>query len=228
MTESKEVKLKKIKKGGVEVFPNIKPKVMKVPKSLIVKQAEVKLVSFEVTAVIPTQEYGNIMPKFVVETNGLGAQAAIDHVMPFIETLYQTYGETPRSGKPLKFLSKAHVTATEKIVDPSAIAPNAIVPNAPAKNNVVPDSETVVPLGSTVPVPVKPAKEAPEAPVSEGEAKSAAYTKAENAVLSASSLDALNLIEDKVIQSEKLSHEEKMPLYEMILKKHKELKEKTA
>lgn len=199
-------------------------------KGVITKRAEVRLVSFEVTAVIPTQEFGNIMPKFVVEAEGLGIQAAIDHVMPFVETLYQNYAEPSRSGKTLKFLNKSNVTVTEKNVDPASVALNA--PVAPTPRNTVSDADTVVPVGTPLPsatkAPLKQAEMAPVAPTAPGAPKSEPYIKAEKAIASAVSLDALNLIEDKVTESEKLTKDEKQSLFVDVLHKHKELREKTA
>ena len=69
-------------------------------------------VVFEVSAVIPTQQYGNIQPKIQVVCNTVEEGRAM--VMPMIEELYKTYAETPLSGKPLKFLGK--VTESEKVV----------------------------------------------------------------------------------------------------------------
>ena len=81
-----------------------KPAVKKAPKS------KVTLVSFEVTAVISTQQYGNIQPSITV--NAPTIEEAREHVMPMIEDMFKQYSEV-RPG----FLGR--VTASEKVVKPT-------------------------------------------------------------------------------------------------------------
>jgi hypothetical protein len=75
-------------------------------------KSSVKLVSFSVTAVIPTQSYGNIQPSIQVTAGTI--EEARNVVMPVIEDLYKTYAETPLNGKDPRFVGK--ITETVKTV----------------------------------------------------------------------------------------------------------------
>ncbi len=77
------------------------------PKPAKVAKQNVELVSFSVTAVIPTMSYGNIQP--TIQVTAPSIEEARATVMPVIEDLFKTYSE----GKPA-FLGK--ITVTEKVV----------------------------------------------------------------------------------------------------------------
>jgi len=196
------------------------PKVEKVEKPVKEKKVKVvipkyELVSFSIKATIPTQMYGNMMPEIVIKAKTIEDAKAI--AMPAIEEIYIKYCEKPRDGSTPAFMSKASVTAEERKVTPTTIAPVAPVAPAPAK---------LTPQGGTAPsVPVTPPAPAPVAPTAENTedvAKTPAYEKAEKAISGAMSLDALNLIEDQIQKSVKLTAEEKPMLLTLVLKKRKE------
>ncbi len=159
-------------------------------------KGEVVLVSFTVSAVIPTQQYGNIQPK--VEVLAGTMEEARDAVMPFIVDLYKTYAETPLNGKEPKFYGKIEVT--EKVVSPPVAAP------------VVKDisKETVEPIET--------------GPTGEDKPKSDAVLKAEKAIGLAMSVEAAQAIQDQIEKSVKILPEDKPGLYTLCLKKKKELK----
>ena len=162
---------------------------------------------------MPTQMYGNIIPEVIVKTKTIEEAKAV--VMPFIEELYSSYASEGPDGKKANFVNKAKVTVEEKFVDPK-------ITNAPVAPSPVPPPTV---QASAKPVqPVAPAKTSE--PVSEPEEeptpKTPAYTKAENAIKSAMSLEALNLIEEQIQKSIKLTNEEKPLLLTDVLKKRKE------
>lgn len=173
-----------------------------------------ELVTFSVKATIPTQMYGNIMPEIVVKAKTIEEAKAI--VMPAIESLYVEYAEKPRDGSSISFMSKANVTATEKKVN---VIPKPVAP-APAPEKK-PEAPAQAPASAPV-APVKtPAQESADE-LADDLAKSPAYTKAENAIKNSMSLDALNMIEDQIQKSVKLTADEKPMLLTDVLKKRKE------
>jgi len=171
-------------------------------------ELKIKLVSYTVRATIPTMMYGNIQPEITVEARTM--EDAKLAVFPHIEELYQTYCEEPRDGRKPAFMSKASVTATERMVVVSAVA------------------KTELKKGEAVKIEPEASAPVPEAPKTELDAfaedlkKSPAYTKAENAIKGAMSKDALNLLEDQIQKSVKLTPDEKPLLLAEVLKKRKE------
>jgi len=184
-------------------------KIVVTPPTLVIK-----LVSYTVRATIPTMMYGNIQPEITVEARTM--EDAKLAVFPHIEELYQTYCEEPRDGRKPAFMSRASVTATERIVPQTPVAPAQ--KTAPVE---VPGKQTTPPTPQAI-------AQAPEEPKTELDAfaedlkKSPAYTKAEGAIKGAMSLDALNLIENQIQASVKLTKEEKPSLLTEVLKKRKE------
>ena len=154
-----------------------------------------ELISFEVTAVIPTQSYGNINPKITVKTKTIEEAKAI--VMPMIEEMYATYAEAPRDGSRVPaFISKSKVTVKEKIVETKPVVTGTkdvvkLTPPTATKEDVTPVSEP--------------------------------FMKATNAVNGATSLQALEIIEEQVQKSTKLTEDEKPVVLTELLKKRKEL-----
>jgi hypothetical protein len=197
-------------KKVVKKAPAPKPKKEKVSTTL--PALEVKLVSYVVTATIPTMMYGNIQPRIEVQARTM--EDAKRAVMPHIEELFDAYLEEPRDGKPARFMRKASVEATEKKVAPADITPGKATAPAPAP----------APKPAPSPEPTK----APEKDLigeSDDEApapKSPAYLKAEGAVKNAMSKDALNMIEEQIQKSVKLTADEKPLLLTELLKKRKE------
>lgn len=165
------------------------------------KVPKYELISFSVKATIPTQMYGNIMPEIVIKTKTIEEAKAI--IMPVIEELHSTYAEKPRDGSHVSFMNKANVTVTEKKVD--------VTPAVKGAEGFNPD---------TTEKPKTPAQESADS-LATDLTKSPAYTKAESAVKNCSSIDALNMIEDQIQKSVKLSDKEKPELLTEVLKKRK-------
>lgn len=161
-------------------------------------------VVFEVSAVIPTQQYGNIQPKIQVVCNTVEEGRAM--VMPMIEELYKTYAETPLSGKPLKFLGK--VTESEK-----QIAPAPIVPIEDPKEVQATASSAVASTPSSSESSLATDRPAP-------------FKKAEKMIGLSATIDALNAVEEQIKKSVKIDSEDKPALYEIVLKKREELNSK--
>lgn len=159
------------------------------------KESKVELVEFSVTATIPTQSYGNITPKITVKAPTIEEARAV--VMPIIEDLYNTYAEIARDGHPPKFINKAQVTVTEKVI----VVPKSEVPNVEAPAAKMEPEQTVV--------------------------KTAPFLNAEGAIKGAMSREALDLVEDAVKKSTKLTAEEKPVLLTQVLYKRKELNNPT-
>ena len=163
------------------------------------------LVSFSVMAVIPTQQYGNIQPKIEVTAKTIEDARAV--VMPMIEDLYKTYAEMPLNGKEPKFYGK--ITETVKVVDTESVAQEQ------AATTRQPDALNAAAIKSqqeqAAPAPT-PAAEKPE-PV----------LKAEKAIALAATEDATHAIQDQIQNSTKILPEYKPALYELVLKRRKEL-----
>ncbi len=182
--EKKAVLTKKLAKKLAPLFP----KAVNQPKG------SATLVSFTVSAVIPTQQYGNIQPKIEVTAGSIEDARAI--VMPVIEDLYKTYAEMPLSGKEPKFYGK--ITEEVKIVTPAPVA----TPAADKKEAPAPEKKS----------------EAVDPP------KSDAVLKAEKAIKLAMSPEAVEAIQDQIQKSVKIAPEDKPALYTVCLQKKKELK----
>jgi len=201
---------KKIK-GGTKVKKQKLVPVLK--KEEVVRVPKYELVTFGIKATIPTQQYGNIMPEIIIKAKTIEDASAV--LLPVIEKLYVTYSEKPRDGGSVPFMSRASVTVEEKKVE---------VPKPVAK---APEIKKEGVLAKAAEAPKAP--EAPKAtPVQTAEEladdlndRSPAFIKARTAVRSSTSLDALNLIEEQVQRSVKLSADEKPELLTEILKKRK-------
>lgn len=179
----------------------IKPK-EKIEKISLPK-VEVELVTFSLKATIPTQQYGNIMPEFVVKSKSI--RAAMDEIFPIMEHIYQEYAEIPLNGKVPRFFKK-EVIVTEKIVNE--------IPVPQGKEDAAVNAQKVS--------PVKTDKDGEKDP--EPFVKTEPYIKAENAITSAQSIEALDLLEYKIKLSSKILDEDKPFLFTLILKKKKNVK----
>lgn len=176
------------------------PKPAKVAKPAKEIKAKATLISFSVSAVIPTQQYGNIQPKIEVVAASIEDARAV--VMPVIEDLYRTYAEAPLNGKELKFLGK--ITETVKEVAPAA----QVAPTAPKEGE----------KATAAPETVQEAPAAPEKP------KSDAVLRAEKAISLALTEDAVLAIEAQIEKSTKIAPEDKPALITLVLKKRGEFK----
>jgi len=182
-----------------KLFKKVGEKAVKKEVEVIKKESKskVSLVTFSIKATIPTQQYGNIMPEIVVTAPTI--EIARETVMPIIEDLYKTYAELPANGKRPEFISKANVIETERIV-----VPESRIPVKPA----------------TPTVAKKLTEETPPFPTYES------FQKAENAIASAVSRDALKMIEDQIKKSVKINEEDKPILFMILLKRIKEVTSK--
>lgn len=176
------------------------------PKPAKVAKPNYSLVSFSVSAVIPTQQYGNIQPKIEVVAKTIQDARAV--VMPMIEDLYKTYAEAPLSGREPKFYGK--VVETVKTVAPTAqAAPMPTYTPGPTKEQVEAQQGSAA---ST------------EAPAAPQKPKSEAVLKAEKAISLALTGDAAERIQEQIVKSTKIAEEDKPDLITLVLKKRGELK----
>jgi hypothetical protein len=157
-------------------------------------------VIFEVTAVIPTQSYGNIQPRIQVIVDTIEEGRAL--VMPVIEMMYKTYSES----KP-QFLGK--VAVTEKIVTP----PTAQTVTTPAQPTTPPAPQAT----ATGPADATANATAPAKP------KSEFVLKAEKMLSLAATEDAAIRIQDQIEKSTKIAEEDKPALLTLCLQRRGEL-----
>jgi hypothetical protein len=115
------------------------PATKKIDKAIAeVKKSKVELIEFSITAIIPTQMYGNIQPTIKVKANTL--EDARDTVVPFVEDLYKKYAEVLP-----KFLRE--VVVVERVV------PEEVIKETP-KNEIQGTPASVqVQEAKAVPVP---------------------------------------------------------------------------
>jgi len=99
------------------------------------------------------------------------------------------------------------VTVEEKRVEPTTVAP--VAPTMPVVPATMPMEEVVAEIKRTE--------------VEQETPNSASFIKAQKAIASSASLEALELIENQVHKSEKLTADEKPVLLTLVLKKRKEL-----
>lgn len=205
-TKNKKVSVTKTEVKKKEVKKVKTPKVCATPE--IIEEAKARLISFSVTATIPTMMYGNIIPTINVEAPSL--KEAKEFAMPMIEELYQTYVGPAQDGKMPKFINKANVTAEEKKVEvPKATAPT-VTPGASTNTPEVPKATVTPGTGATITTP------GVDQNVKE---KSSVFITAEKAINACIGIPASNKIEEQIHASTKLTAEEKPVLLTLILKK---------
>lgn len=170
---------------------------------------EATLISFSVTAVIPTQQYGNIQPK--IEVTASSIEEARAFVMPVIEDLYKQYAES----KP-GFLGK--VVVTEKIIPQAQVSP---VPAEQAQNSYVENGAAQQPQAQSSAAQQNNTDLVPGAAP---KPKSDAVLKAEKAISLAMTAQAAIAIQDQIEKSVKIAPEDKPELIALVLKKRNEFK----
>ncbi len=204
----KAVAPKKATKKNLEVSEKTSEKVTKKAKS------NVTLISFSVTAVIPTQQYGNIQPTITVSAPSI--EEAKELVMPVIENLYQTYAEMPLNGKPVKFLSK--ITEVEKVVTSVPVAQTELAENA----GVVTEEFDKEMNDASIAKAAELSQATPEyVPVNPEP-----FNKAAKKISLSFGQDALDAIADQIRESVKIDPNDKPKLFELVLKKGQELASK--
>ena len=198
---------KEVKKVAVKKAPVAKKE------KVVNEKAKVTLVSFAVSAVIPTQQFGNIQPR--IEVTAPTYEEARAYVMPLMEELYAQYAEMPLNGRPPRFLGK--VTETEKVVDVKVPAPKVEAPatvSSPAPS--APSSSESTPE----PAPAAPAPTpAPEAVVE----RPAPFLKAQKAIQLALGYEALDVIEKQISESIKIDPADKPELLRLAQERRNEL-----
>jgi len=207
MPKSKVEKKVAVKKVAVKkvAVKKVAVKKVAVKKTPVVKKSKVQLVSFSVTAIIPTQQYGNIQPTITVTAPSI--EEAREVVMPALESIYLTYCESQPRGKAFAFTPK--ITEETRIIEKAVTAVPAVVPtpvavpvSAPAP--AVAPAPVVAPVATPAPVAVP----APE-PVAE---RSEPFKKAERAISLAQGHDALNIIQAQIEKSIKIDPADKPEL----------------
>lgn len=155
-------------------------------------------VVFEVTAIIPTQSYGNIQPKIQVMCNSIEEGRAL--VMPVIEDMYRTYSD----GQPVRFLSRVEVT--EKVV--TAQKAPVTAPVAPSQPVTPPAPQATAEAPKVQATAAAPVVENPEA-----------VRKAEKAISLAATEAALEMIQNQIAASTKIDQVYKPALLEQCKEK---------
>lgn len=167
------------------------------------KAEKVTLVEFTMSAVIPTVHYGNIQPSITVKCDSIDTARAT--VAPIIEDMYNKYAEqVPRFLKP-EIKERVKTVAPEVITEKTKVDPTPVKPVEKAPEPAPAPVVQSHPVNATdVPFP----------------SSSEAFLKAENAIKSASSAEALDLIQQKIESSTKIAQEEKPKLVDMIKQKY--------
>ncbi len=169
--------------------------VEKTPKKKV-KAPKFKLISYTIKATIPTGQYANICPEVTVQAETI--EAAERAVMPYIETLFARY----RDGGP-------------KPVEPTSdLRPIKFVehPLSPITNTGSTPSKTPTPAPVASPQPIAPAI-----------VLTVPFTRAKDALMSCTSLDAFELVIKQIRASTKLISSEKVELEILAAKKFVDL-----
>ena len=192
VTKSKEKRVAVMKEGQKKtVKPDNQQK--NAEKAVKEKKPKVELVTYTIRATIPTGAYSNICPEVTVKAESL--EVAERAVMPHIERLFAKYRDGSGQSKEIR----------EEVVQP--VYPPLAPVNTPVQNNPTNIVQSTpigsVPLTSEAPKPIL----------------AAPYQKAQQAVNSCTSLEALTLIRAQVEKSEKLVDGEKSNLRSLIAAK---------
>lgn len=199
------------------VAPVVKP-VKKVVKKRKVIESSVSLISFSIKATIPVMTFGNIQPEVVVVAKTI--EEATAYALPIIEGLFAKYVEAPRDGSPKPaFIPKSNVTVTEKIVGQNS--PAGAVSSTPKPESFVHSTSKSVENKKDNVEEFNKSLDA-TADQAPGFVKSPALMKAEGAIAAAMSNDALDMIEQQIKDSTKLTDLEKPVAFTTLLKKRKE------
>jgi len=185
----------------------------------------VTLMNYTIKAVIPTGPYANVQPEITVQAPSL--DEAKDYVLPHIDALFEKYLNLSDRPKP----RVVDTTPVAKQVDTTPVKPavrepvtvtlTPVTSSTPEPAPVVatePTSSPEVKVEQFVPAPevVEPKKFEAEQPVS------TAFDKAKMAVESCKSIEALNMIAEKIEQSVKLDALDKADLSVLVEVKRKE------
>ena len=110
---------KKVVAEKVPVVKKVVAKKTPAVKKEVVNKSRVQLVSFSVTAIIPTQQYGNLQPTITVTAPSI--EEAREVVMPAIREIYLDYAESQPRGK--AFFVAPKITEEVRIIE-KAVTPD--------------------------------------------------------------------------------------------------------
>ena len=198
----------------------VAPKPVSIKNSTLQKPV-VELVSYSIKMVIPTGQYANIQPEIIVKSGSI--EDAHNFIAPHMNKLWKEY-----------FMVNERRPEVSKSIAPQTVpyypnTPVAPIPTVTTVSQPVTPKEKITTvgteniknaLGGTIigeGLPAKPV-DAVQPPDS-----SVALVKATNAINACLSLDALELIQNQVIKSVKLSHEDKESLMPLLHDKAVEL-----
>lgn len=219
MEISKKEKKVAVKKAVAKVVEKKAPVAKKAvaEKKVVVKKSAVQLVSFSVTAIIPTQQYGNIQPTITVTAPSI--EEAREVVMPALESIYLDYAESVPRGKAFFVAPKIteETRIIEKAVTPSEVgAPNPMRAPAPTQAVVQAAAQPQVPAPDLAPAPAP----APVASVAE---KSESFKKAARAISLALGHPALDMIRAQIESSVKIDPSDKPELIASLVNRKNEI-----
>ena len=164
------------------------------------KKSKVKLISYEIKAVIPTVQYGNIQPCIIVEAPSI--EEAEKYVLPHIEALHKKYLNENFSNIPYSPSVPTNIKVAESNVTMHNTGENA------SPKFLEPTSDEEIKRLSSLNQPTR----------------SSAFLKAEQAINSCTNLDAIELVRERLIKSEKLTGDEKDALYVVLANKKETIK----
>jgi hypothetical protein len=192
------------------------------------------LKSYTIKAVIPTGPYANVQPEITVEANSL--KDAEDYLLPHIDALFEKYLNLSDRPKP-RVVDTTPVKPAVR--EPMVVTLTPVATSTPANAPIVVTettttstpgnapmvvTETTSPEVVVTPAPIVAPEPTTPAPVEAEPVKVAtAFDKAKMALESCKSVEALNLIAEKIEQSIKLDALDKADLSVLVKVKHREL-----
>ena len=204
MKDTKEVaSLKKINKVFVE------KKEPAVKKRVVAKKKPI-LISYSIKMVIPTVAYGNVQPEIIVKANSV--EEAHDFIVPHMNKLWKEYylvdGKRPvEEPKPV---AKPFIPPTPPSVGPTIVTTPLTTEKKELIEQVWGTSQGAEAIsGDNV--------------ITQPPASSVAFIKASQAISSCLSVDAFNIISERVQDSIKLTDSDKQSLLPILESRYKEL-----
>ena len=165
----------------------------------------VEMISYSIKMVIPTGAYANIQPEIVV--CGGSIQEAHDFVAPHMNKLWKEYFMVnERRQEVIKPPTPAPIPTGS-----TGTTPAVSTPNKPMSAQEIAKEVGGTVMGERLPKATSPSVPSPESSV--------ALIKATQAIQSCVSLEALELIQNQVVKSVKLTHEDKESLMPLLEKK---------
>lgn len=170
------------------------------------QKKEVTLISYELRATIPTGPYANICPCITVQASSI--EEAQEFVIPHIDELFEKYLDiTERSRVSFKeSISKRETLKNKPIVN---ILPNEVVEDV---DYVIADKDK------------EEEEKIKQKKVHEERPQSPAFENARATIMACKSIEALDIIFNRIHESVKLDDIDKMDLIVLINQKKKELK----